>query len=75
MVEGQIINVRERYCIVLPNRVELYKKEVQQLAETLAETNAFEAIKKFGRQVEARERSTSSSEEYDTSDNSSSSTH
>ena len=68
MVEGQIINVRERYCIVLANRVELYKKEVQQLADTLAETNAFEAIKWFANQVEASKRSSSSSEESDTSD-------
>ena len=65
MVEGQIINVRKWNCILLANRVELYKKEVQQLADKLAETNAYEAIKKFGRQVEARE----------PPDNSSSSTH
>ena len=62
MVEGQIINVRKWNCIVLANRVELYKKEVQQLADKLAETNAYEAIKKFGRQVESNKRSSSSSE-------------
>ena len=62
MVEGQIINVRKWNCIVLANRVELYKKEVQQLADKLAETNAYEAIKKFGRQVESSKRSSSSSE-------------
>ena len=68
MVEGQIINVRKWNCIVLANRVELYKKEVQQLADTLAETNAFEAIKWFANQVESSKRSSSSSEESDTSD-------
>ena len=62
MVKGQIINVRKWNCIVLANRAELYKKEVQQLADKLAETNAYEAIKKFGRQVESSKRSSSSSE-------------
>ena len=67
MAEGQnsLACGRDTVFCSLYRNEEIYKKKVQQLAEKLAETNAYEAIKKFGRQVEARE----------PPDNSSSSTH
>ena len=53
---------------MLANRVELYKKEVQQLADKLAEANAFKAIKNVPKQLENDKLSSSSSEDSDTSD-------
>ena len=48
--------------------MELYKKEVQQLADKLAEANAFKAIKNVPKQLENDKLSSSSSEDSDTSD-------
>ena len=68
MVEGQIINVRKWSCILLANRVELYKKEVQELTAKLAEAKAFNAIGNVPKQRENDKLSSSSAENSDTSD-------